>query len=234
MGVSGLKSTSLEDYIHTVTTQGVQIDPVCVLVLAHMFHFHVAIFVSKGVWSTCKDRSLKKCRFGLIFHGGTEFSETVKVGQSKWYSKFLDAHAVDGALLSHLRTKTPGAVPPPELEPTNSELEDGDDTVQLTEDEDIDMDMENRPDMDIPIGLNATDFAASVPRSSSPKKDENNASDASSDLIVGEYVPPAPVRQRTCGPQTCPCCGSLEKPVSIDFAHKPVPPKLCVPLQILS
>ena len=63
-----------------------------------------------------------------------------------------------------------------------------------------DMDMENRPDMDIPTGLNATDFAASVPRSSSPKKDENNASDASSDLIVGEYVPPVPVRQCTCRP----------------------------------
>ena len=163
IGKNMLKSTSLEDYIDTVTTPGVPIDPVCVLVLACMFHFHVAIFVSKGVLSTCKDRSLKKCRLRLIFHGSTEFSETVKVGQSKRYSKFLNAHAADGSLLSHLRTKTPGAVPPPELEPTNSELDDGDDTVQLTEDDEIDMDTENRPDMDIPIGLNATDFAASVP-----------------------------------------------------------------------
>ena len=125
--------------------------------------------MSKGVWSTCKDRSLKKCRFGLIFHGGTEFSETVKVRQSKRYSQFLDAHAANGALLSHLRTKTPGVIPPPELEPTNSELEDGDDTVQLTEDEEMDMDMENRPDMDIPTGFNATDFAASVPWSNFQK-----------------------------------------------------------------
>ena len=62
------------------------------------------------------------------------------------------------------------------------------------------MDIENRPDMDIPIGL-----------TSSPKRDEENMSETSSDLIVGEYVPPAPVRQCTCSPQTCPCCGSLER-----------------------
>ena len=91
--------------------------------------------------------------------------------------------------------------------------------MQLIEDDEIDMDMENRPDMDIPIGLNATDFAASVPRSSSPKRDDNNASDASSDLMVGEYVPPAPVRQRTFGPQTCPGCGSLEKTQSQLIVH---------------
>ena len=90
-----LKSTSLEDYIDTVTTPGVPIDPICVLVLACMFHFHIAIFTSKGVLGTCKDRSLKKCRFRLIFHGGTEFSETVKVGHSEWYSQFLDAHAAN-------------------------------------------------------------------------------------------------------------------------------------------
>ena len=131
------------------------------------------IFISKGVWSTSKEKSLKKCQFGLIFHGGTEFSETVKVGQSERYSKFLDTHAAQGALLSHLRSKTPGVVPPPEVEPTNSDLEDGDDTVQLTENEDedenMDMDIEKRPDMNIPTGLNVTNFAASVPRSSSPK-----------------------------------------------------------------
>ena len=40
--------------------------------------------------------------------------------------------------------------------------------------------------MNIPTGLNITDFAASVPQSSLPKMDENNDSDASSDLIVGD------------------------------------------------
>ena len=104
------------------------------------------------------------------------------------YSKFLDTHAAQGALLSHLRSKTPGVIPPPEVEPTNSDLEDGDDTVQLTENEDEDenMDIEKRPDMKIPTGLNVTDFAASVPQSSSPNMDENNDSDASSDLIIGD------------------------------------------------
>ena len=86
-----MKSRSLEDYIDTVTLPGDPINPFCVLVLAHMFHFHIAIFVSKRVWGTFRDRSLKKCRFGLIFHGGTEFSETVKAGESEQYSKFLDS-----------------------------------------------------------------------------------------------------------------------------------------------
>ena len=43
-GKTVLKATSLEDYIDTVTTPGVPINPVCVLVLACMFHFHIAHF----------------------------------------------------------------------------------------------------------------------------------------------------------------------------------------------
>ena len=113
--------------------------------------FTLLIFISKGVWSTSKEKVLKRCRFVLIFHGSTKFSETVEVGQSERYSKFLDAHAAQGALLSHLRSKTPGVVPPPKVEPTNSDLEEGDDTVQLTENEDedenMDMDIEKRPDI---------------------------------------------------------------------------------------
>ena len=54
IGKTVLTSTTLEDYIDTVMMPGFPIDPVCVLVLAHMFHFHVAIFITKGVWSTCK------------------------------------------------------------------------------------------------------------------------------------------------------------------------------------
>ena len=61
IGKTVLKATSLEDYTDTVTMPGVPIDPVCVLVLAHMFHFHIAIFISKGVWSTSKEKLLKKC-----------------------------------------------------------------------------------------------------------------------------------------------------------------------------
>ena len=59
IGKNVLKSTSLEDYIDTVTTPGVPINPVCVLVLAHMFHFHVAIFVSKECGAHAKIGHLK-------------------------------------------------------------------------------------------------------------------------------------------------------------------------------
>ena len=124
IGKTVLKSTTLEDYIDPITMPDFPIDPVCVLVLARMFHFHVAIFVTKGVWSTCREKSLKKCRFGLIFHRGSEFSETVKVSQAERYATFLDAHAQKGVLLSHLCNKTPGAVlPPPPPPPQDEEME---------------------------------------------------------------------------------------------------------------
>ena len=119
---------SVEDYIDTVTTPGMAIDPVCVLVLARMFHFHAAIFLKKGVWSTCKDKSLKKCRMGLIFHGGSNFSETVKIGESDSYKSFLDNYTKQGVLLSHLCSKTPGGAiqvkPVPATQPTDCESSD--------------------------------------------------------------------------------------------------------------
>ena len=83
-----------------------------------------------------------------------------------------------------------------------------------------DMDSETGPDMDIPTGLSdGAAFASGVQQSSSSKIDEKNDSDASSDLIVGDYVPLTPVRQHTSSPQTCPHCGSLEKNQSQLIVH---------------
>ena len=179
---------SVEDYIDTVTTPGMAIDPVCVLVLARMFHFHAVIFLKKGVWSTCKDKSLKKCHMGLIFHGGSNFSETVKIGESDSYQSFLDKYTKQGVLLSHLHSKTPGGaiqvkpVPAtqPDTEPTDCESSD---------------DVAN--DMDIPTGLNDTDLpqqmdvSANVSQASSAEVlQDNNASDASSEVIIVNYETP--------------------------------------------
>ena len=207
IGKTVLKTTTLEDNIDLVTTPGFPIDPVCILVLARMFHFHIAIFVTKGVWSTCREKSLKKCRFGLIFHGGSEYSETVKVGQAERYASFLAAHAKKGILLSHLRKKTPGAVlPPPPPPPQDEEME-----------------TEGRPKMDIPTGLAQQDMDIPTGLAQQdmdiPTGLAQQESDASSDLIVGEYVPPPPVRQRITGPQVCPCCGSLKKNQSQLIVH---------------
>ena len=105
------------------------------------------------------------------------------------------------SLQSHLGTKTPGAGPVPGIEPTDLNFKDSDTATYRKEE----IDGETRPEMDIPTGLDGADFAAGVSQSSSPKKDENNTSGASSDLA--DYV--APLRQQTCGLQVCTRCGSL-------------------------
>ena len=145
---------------------------------------------------------------GLIFHGSSEFSETVKIGESASYNSFVHEHTKKGTLLSHLHSKTPGASVPatqPDMEGTNGETSDN--------------------EMDIPTGLagagtpEETDFAAGVSQASSPKVTaEDNPSDASSDLIIVDYTPPQQ-KQQTGGPQVCLRCGSLEKNQSQLIVH---------------
>ena len=126
--------TTLEDYIDTVTTPGAELDAVCILAIAKLFNIHVAIFLKKGVWCTSKDRSLKNCRLGLIYHGNGEFSETVREGQSAKYFQFLSQFTKSGELLSHQRTRMP-SVPPKREKTVVAEPES---------------DTEGHPEMDIP------------------------------------------------------------------------------------
>ena len=67
---------SVEDYIDTITIPGFILDPVGLVVLAHMFLIHEAVFLSSGAWSTSRNKSLKLCQFRLIYQGNGEFSET--------------------------------------------------------------------------------------------------------------------------------------------------------------
>ena len=220
---------TLEDYIDTVTTPGSPVDAVCILVLAKIFNMHVAIFLKKGVWCTSKDRSLKKCRLGLIFNGNGQFTETVKAGHSAKYIEFLKRHQQSGELLSHQRTKMPGI--PPKFERTVPP--------------EPEYDREDRPEMDIPSILTSTDkrhiptvnndiptdlstssssFGKDITGASSPKNgnaaniQDGNSSDSEASIVMGEYVPP-PVMQRASGPQVCPACGNQEASQSKLIVH---------------
>ena len=66
---------SAEDYIDTVTIPGFILDPVGLVVLAHMFLIHEAVFLSSGAWSTSMNKSLKLCQFRLIYQRNGKFSE---------------------------------------------------------------------------------------------------------------------------------------------------------------
>ena len=69
---------SLEDYIDTITTPGVPIDFLAIVVLCRAYHFHLAVYTSKGVWATCRQKSINKCciqhclQWKFHFHGDCE------------------------------------------------------------------------------------------------------------------------------------------------------------------
>ena len=198
--------TSLEDYINTVTTP--------VLVLARIFKIHIAIFMRKGVWCTSRDRSLKKCWLGLIYHGGGTFSETVKIGECENYAAFLKKCCNSGDLLSHLRKTMPG-IPPKFLprQPAESDNE-----------------TEAQPEMDIPSILNDMDrkcdiaqdlsqkIAHGVKQANSCEADAMNSSDSEESVVMGDYIPP-PTKQYASGSQVCPVCASLEPSQAKLIAH---------------
>ena len=73
------REQSLEDYIDDITTPGVPLDPIALLVFARMYKIHIAIFTAKGIWATCRDTTLKKVRFVLLWYGANKFMESLKI-----------------------------------------------------------------------------------------------------------------------------------------------------------
>ena len=47
---------TLEDYIDTATTDGEPLDFLGLVVLCRMYHIHVGVFCSTGVWSTRREK----------------------------------------------------------------------------------------------------------------------------------------------------------------------------------
>ena len=106
-------NVSVEDYIDSVTTPGVPVDFVGLMVLCRAYHFHIAVFTTRGIWSTArrsKKRKNKNCLFGLVYHGSFVFSETVKAGTSEEYMNYLEQRRIAGKLPSHDRNAMPGTL----------------------------------------------------------------------------------------------------------------------------
>ena len=79
------------------------IDTAGLVVLAHMFHNHEAVFLASGAWLTSRNKSPKLCQFRLIYHKNGEFSEAVKVSDSEHYATWLQKYTKQRLLLSHQR-----------------------------------------------------------------------------------------------------------------------------------
>ena len=60
-------NVSVGDYIDTVIILGFPLDTVGLVVLAHMFHIHEAVFLSSDAWSTSRNKFLMSCQFRLIY-----------------------------------------------------------------------------------------------------------------------------------------------------------------------
>ena len=101
---------SLEDYIDEITTPGVPLDPIALLVFAQIYKIYIAIFTAKGIWVTCRDTMLKKVRFVLLWYSDNKFIETVKIGKSESYKYWIHKQSTLQRMPSHQRNCIPGTV----------------------------------------------------------------------------------------------------------------------------
>ena len=92
---------SVEDYINTITTPGFPLDFIGIIVLCRIYHFHLAVYTSTGVWATCRAKSIKDCIFGVVYNGHFKFTETVKKGMEQNYQRWIDQQQQLGRMPSH-------------------------------------------------------------------------------------------------------------------------------------
>ena len=78
-------NVSVEDYVDTITSLGVPLDFIAIVVLCRLYHIHICIYTSAGMWCTCQAKSFKDCRFGVVFNGAFNFTKTVYQGMSDEY-----------------------------------------------------------------------------------------------------------------------------------------------------
>ena len=100
----------IEDYIDTVTMPRVPLDFMALLALSRFYHMHIAVFTTKGVWSTSHKTKENDSLFSVVYHGNFSFSETVYQGKGDQYCEWIAEHARQGQMPSHQRNCLPGSV----------------------------------------------------------------------------------------------------------------------------
>ena len=118
----------VEDYIYWLTTPGVSMDFVGITILCSIYHIHVGVFFNNGAWSTSREKPLKSPRFGTVFHGNLEFTETVHAGWMDKYQQWSVSWGQQGKMPSHAQTSIPGLLKK-ELLPAQDDIYVEDDKV---------------------------------------------------------------------------------------------------------
>ena len=97
-------NVAVEDYIDTITSPGVPLDFIAIVVLCRIYHIHICIYESAGMWCTCRSKPFKDCRFWVVFNGAFTSMETVKAGMALDYQRWLNKWASEGRLPSYQRS----------------------------------------------------------------------------------------------------------------------------------
>ena len=67
---------SVEEYVNSLVELQWPLDELSLLIIARMYHRHIAIFLKNSFWSTRRDNTLRDCQMYLVYKGGSHFVDT--------------------------------------------------------------------------------------------------------------------------------------------------------------
>ena len=70
------KGIKVEDYSNNLVELNFPLDTLGLLVIAHMFHNHIAIILKERIWTTQGNNDTDHCSIFLIYSGGVNFVDT--------------------------------------------------------------------------------------------------------------------------------------------------------------
>ena len=70
------KGLDLNIYVRYLLDQSVPLDELGILIVARMYHRHIAIVLKNSIWCTRKDGDFTKCEIKLAFQGGVLYCDT--------------------------------------------------------------------------------------------------------------------------------------------------------------
>ena len=72
------KKLDLDEYLSNLYLLLTLVDQLGLLILAHLYHRHFAVFLKNGMWTTRKNNSMEHCKIFFVYKGSFFFSDTVQ------------------------------------------------------------------------------------------------------------------------------------------------------------
>ena len=72
------KKLDLDKYLSNLYLLLTPVDQLSLLILAHLYHRHFAVFLKNGVWTMRKNNSMENCKKKFVYKGGFVFCDTVQ------------------------------------------------------------------------------------------------------------------------------------------------------------